>query len=105
MAIIVPFALILTIMSLIILNGKGDSLIAGYNTASKQEQNKYNIKKLRQVVFCILNLLSITLIIFTLIFSNSDETQMILSIIALCLSIIVISIIGIIFANKYAKNK
>ena len=35
------------IMGLIVLLGKGDMLIAGYNTASKEERERVNIKRLR----------------------------------------------------------
>ena len=48
--IFVPIALMLLALAFVILKGKGDGLIAGYNTASKEEQEKYNIKRLRIVV-------------------------------------------------------
>jgi len=35
---------------LLILIGHGDSLIAGYNTGSKQEKARYNIRRLRKVI-------------------------------------------------------
>ena len=35
--------------SIFILIGKGDDLIAGYNTASKEERAKYDIGRLRKV--------------------------------------------------------
>ena len=38
------------IMGIIILLGKGDNLIAGYNTASKEERSQYNIKRLRGLI-------------------------------------------------------
>ncbi len=37
---------LLAIISIIFLTGHGVSLIAGYNTASKEEKEKYNAKKL-----------------------------------------------------------
>lgn len=43
-------SLFLVALSLFILSGWGDGLIAGYNTASKEEQNQYNLKRLRAVV-------------------------------------------------------
>lgn len=43
-------AAILAIMGIVILMGKGDNLIAGYNTASKAEREEYNIKRLRGLV-------------------------------------------------------
>lgn len=45
-----PIALMMVALAFVILKGKGDGLIAGYNTASKEEQEKYNIKRLRIVV-------------------------------------------------------
>lgn len=45
-----PIALMMVVLAFVILKGKGDGLIAGYNTASKEEQEKYNIKRLRIVV-------------------------------------------------------
>ena len=43
-------SLFLVALALFILSGWGDGLIAGYNTASKEEQNQYNLKRLRAVV-------------------------------------------------------
>ena len=40
-------ASIFFLMSIIIAIGKGDWLIAGYNTSSKEEKQKVNIKRLR----------------------------------------------------------
>ena len=42
--------IILAIFSIILLTGHGANLIAGYNTASKEEKDKYNAKKLSRVV-------------------------------------------------------
>ena len=41
---------ILTIMSITLLLGHGSWLIAGYNTASKEEKAKYNEKKMCRVM-------------------------------------------------------
>jgi len=40
---------VLVTFSILILCGKGDSLIAGYNTASAEEKAEYDIKRLRKV--------------------------------------------------------
>ena len=42
--------IILAIFSIILLTGHGANLIAGYNTASKEEKDKYDAKKLGRVV-------------------------------------------------------
>ena len=46
-------------MGIIIAFGKGDNLIAGYNTASKEEKEKVNIKRLRLATVTMLLLSSI----------------------------------------------
>ncbi|MBR4753585.1 MAG: DUF3784 domain-containing protein, partial [Lachnospiraceae bacterium] len=46
MIVVIIIAALMVIMGIFILIGKGDMLIAGYNTASKKEKEKYNIKKL-----------------------------------------------------------
>ena len=43
-------AALLVIMGIIVLLGKGDNLIAGYNTASPEEKAKINIKRLRGLI-------------------------------------------------------
>ena len=42
--------IILAIFSIILLTGHGANLIAGYNTASKEEKDKYDAKRLSRVV-------------------------------------------------------
>jgi hypothetical protein len=44
------------ILAILFFIGKGDNLISGYNTASEEEKELYNIKRLRLVmgVFCLL---------------------------------------------------
>ena len=41
---------LLAMISIILISGHGENLIAGYNTASREEQNKYDTKKLCRVV-------------------------------------------------------
>jgi len=36
-------------LAVVIYSGKGDWLISGYNTASKEEREKYNIRRVRLV--------------------------------------------------------
>lgn len=43
-------ALVSLFVAIILFTGKGDILIAGYNTASKEEKEKCNIKRLRFLV-------------------------------------------------------
>lgn len=50
------FALMFLILAIVLFIGKGDNMIAGYNTASKEEKEKCNIKRLWAVmgVCCLL---------------------------------------------------
>ena len=41
---------ILAIISLVLLSGHGGGLIAGYNTASKEQKEKYDVKKLCRTI-------------------------------------------------------
>ena len=54
-------------MSIVIAMGKGDELIAGYNTASKEEKAKVNIKRLRILtsIFLLLTSVFVMLLPFT----------------------------------------
>ena len=52
------------IISLILISGHGASLIAGYNTAGRDEKNRYDTKKLCRVVG--IGMALITLMIFIL---------------------------------------
>ena len=51
-------------MSLILISGHGANLIAGYNTAGREEKNRYDTKKLCRVVG--IGMALITLMIFIL---------------------------------------
>lgn len=53
-------SLIMIILAIVILTGKGDGLIAGYNTAREEERNRFNTKRLRAV--------TAAMILFTLAF-------------------------------------
>ena len=50
MVVIIIVAALLFIMGIVILIGKGDNLMAGYNTASREERSHYNIKRLRCLI-------------------------------------------------------
>lgn len=41
---------LLAVMSIVFLLGKGSFLIAGFNTASDKEKSKYNVKRLCRIV-------------------------------------------------------
>ena len=98
MAILIIVAALLLVMGIIILIGKGDNLIAGYNTASKEERAKYNIKRLRGLIGGLLIVLA-PMIFLT---HNQDTMAGMWSFIAL---VFVLCIVVVILANTWAKKK
>ena len=92
---------IMFVLGIVILSGKGDNLIAGYNTASDEERRKVNIKRLRIVVagICILSPVVISLPVF--IGKEGDTSLHLFT--AFC--VILMTIIGLVFANTWCKRK
>lgn len=88
----------LLIMGIVILIGKGDNLIAGYNTASKDEKSQYNIKRLRGLIGGLLVLLAP----MTVILLGEETMAATWSFVALTF---VLSFVVVILANTWAKNK
>jgi hypothetical protein len=86
-------------MALFILSGKGDGLIAGYNTASKEEQHRYNLKRLRAVVAVMI--LFVTAFVWYVAWID-DTVAVLLG----ALPVLLIGIVaGIIIANTWCKEK
>lgn len=90
-------AAIFVIMGVVILIGKGDNLIAGYNTASQKERAQYNIKRLRGLIGGLLIVLAPML--FLLLGETIAATG---SFAALT---VILCIIVVILANTWAKKK
>ena len=91
-------AAILLIMGIIILVGKGDNLIAGYNTASKEEKAQYNIKRLRGLIGGIL----VVLAPMMLLLLGRESLAATLSFVVLTF---VLCIVMVILANTWAKKR
>jgi len=94
-------SIIFVILAVIILMGKGDFLIAGYNTASKEDKKKVNIKRLRLVIAGILILVPL---IIGIPFFMGKEDNATAEIIAAIIGII-IAFAGIILANTWCLKK
>ena len=83
------------VLALVVYFGKGDNLIAGYNTASEKERAQYNIKRLRLIIALLL-LLSAVFVIVLLYFPY-------ISIIATPI-FVVFTLVGVVLANTWAKK-
>ena len=93
--IIYPLAVLFLVLALVVYFGKGDWLIAGYNTASEKERAQYNIKRLRLII-TLLMLLSAVFVVVLLHFPS-------ISIVATPI-FVVVTLIGVVLANTWAKK-
>ena len=91
-------AALLAILGIVILAGKGDNLMAGYNTASKEEKEKVHIKRLRLVM-------GILLILLGLMWYLCMKEESITSMFAFAPIALVLCFAGIALANSWAKKK
>ena len=98
MIVLIILAAIMLIMGIIILIGKGDNLIAGYNTASKEERSQYNIKRLRGLIGGFLLILAPMMVLLL----GGESLVAGFSFIALTF---VLCIVLAILANTWAKKK
>ena len=94
--IVILLASLCLILALVILVGKGDWMIAGYNTASPKEREKYNIKRLRIVMFVLLvvTALFVLSILYTPPYLIGLTSQI----------LVMTCIVGVILANTWAKK-
>ena len=68
MIVCIVFAVMFLVLAVIFLMGKGDMLIAGYNTASEEERKTIDIKRLRIVMAV---LMVVTAIFVGIIIANT----------------------------------
>lgn len=107
--IIISIDAVLLLISVVLLQGKGSWLIAGYNTSSKEEKKKYNEKKLCQatgammliiaVIFSILTFITYLVEVKSLMNEKILENTAILT----CILTVAVVICGMIYTNKYCK--
>ena len=95
----VPIALLMVALAFVILKGWGDGLIAGYNTASKEEQEKYNIKRLRIVVAAMIMFVTAMILVAVTFDDITGKTMDFLPVLLIGV------VAGIILANTWAKKK
>ena len=95
----IVFSILFIVLAIILLMGKGDKLIAGYNTASEEEREKVDIKRLRIVMAILMVITAVFCAVLPLI-GNNKTSQL-----AATGIFIAITIVGIIVANTWAKKK
>ena len=101
MIVVVIISLALIVAAIMLIMGKGDWLIAGYNTASEEERKTVNIKRLRFVMALSMLLTALVIIVPVLmgkIENRNTGINMAFGIIGICL-------ITVILANTWCKRK
>lgn len=91
---------VLVIISIVLISGKGSGLISGYNTASKEEKEKYDEKKLCRTVGIGMAVIAVLVLVMELL-----ENILPAAFAQVALGIIVIDCAGIyIVGNTYCKK-
>ena len=89
---ILIISFIVFVLATIILTGKGDNLIAGYNTSTKEEKERYNIKRVRICVGGMLLILTPIMLLF------ADNFVVLIAVVP------PLSILSVILINTWAKK-
>lgn len=92
--VIIPIVLILVALGILILIGKGDWAISGYNTASPEEKAQYNIRRLRLLT-------GLTLLVVAVIMVLDAVLHLRWLIFA---TVLPLCILVLILGNTWAKN-
>ena len=92
-------AVLFLVFAIVFLMGKGDKLIAGYNTASEEERAKINIKRLR-ILMAILSVITAGYVSILPIIGDNPQDQMVGVFVFFA-----ITILFVILANTWAKKK
>lgn len=93
---IICFMVLMVGLGVLILSGKGDVLIAGYNTASKEDREKVNIKRVRLLVAVLLFLCGALMPLLTVELMGG---------LAYAFIILVASFVVVYLANTWAMKK
>ena len=99
MVISIILAILFIVIALVLLMGKGDWLIAGYNTASEEERKRVNIRRLRLLTAIMMLITAVYCISLPAIGQDAD-LQLSASGVFL-----VITFAFVILANTWAKKK
>ncbi len=91
--------IVFIVLAFIILMGKGDKLIAGYNTASEEERQQINIKRLR-ILVAITCLSSTVLCLCMPVIGKNIVAELTATGIFLLIILVIV-----ILANTWAKTK
>ena len=92
-------AVLFLVFAIVFLIGKGDKLIAGYNTASEEEKRKVDIHKLR-ILMAIISVITAGYVSILPVIGDNPQDQMVGVFVFFA-----ITILFVILANTWAKKK
>jgi len=95
----IVFSILFIILAIVFLMGKGDKLIAGYNTASEEERQQVNIHRLR-ILMAIISVIT-AVFCYLMPYLGTDKRDVLSATGIFCLVLFVF----IILANTWAKKK
>ena len=95
----IAFAALFLILAIVFIMGKGDMLIAGYNTADAEDKKKYDIKRLR-IIMAVISVITAGFIARLPVFGDNKDAQLSSGAV-----FILIVIVFAILANTWAKNR
>ncbi|MCC0679642.1 DUF3784 domain-containing protein [Clostridioides sp. ES-S-0005-03] len=93
------------ILSILLFNGKGSMLLAGYNTMSDKEKARYDVKKLCRSSSIVTFIVSIMLFIMSFLGYRIESGQMDEKKMLPFAVIFIIVILASVFFNIYYSNK
>lgn len=96
--VLIVMASLCVCLGIVVLLGKGDMLISGYNTASEEEKAKYNVERLRLVTGAVLLSIGPLMLIFLLKPGNAVSIMLSVMIVAICIA-------GVFLMNTWVKKK
>ena len=95
----IVLAIVFLFFAVLFLIGKGDKLIAGYNTASEEERRKIDVRRLRIVIAVLMVMTAAFCAVLP--FMGNDTTTQLLAAGIFC----AITVVDVIVANTWAKKK
>ena len=98
------------ILGVFLMNGRGSWLIAGYNTASREEKEKYDEKKLCRstgiVVFAAALLVAVVAVCGYRVETGQMQENSMLLPVGICIGLVIVSVIGsMVYTNKYNRKR
>lgn len=110
MMVIYLVAVLMLLLGFLILLGRGDGLIAGYNTVSEQERDGYDVRRLRLLVGGVLVILALLMTVLGVVLDSESMATASPTVAAapsliFTLLVVVLAAIVVILSNTWARRK